>query len=98
MRLNLSLNGVLVASTPLDPSRCKDKYYLEAMRRILLQQNTEILMLIPAKPTYYIEAPVSSAHLLFNNTEMHGKKETLSVIINYATGIKLERLTRFSNN
>ena len=98
MRLNLSLNGVLVASTALDPSRCKDKYYLEAMRRSLLRQNTEILSLIPAKPIYYIEAPASSAHLLFSKADTQRRTETLDVIINYTDGINLERFARFSNN
>ena len=65
MRLNLSLNGILIASTPLDPSRCKDEYYLQAMRRLLTMQNKDALELIPSRPVYYIEVPSSLSDLRF---------------------------------
>ncbi|HYO22898.1 MAG TPA: hypothetical protein VER36_10870 [Flavisolibacter sp.] len=82
MRLNLALNGILVASAKLDPSRCNDEYYLQAMRRLLLQQNGEVLALIPAKPVYYIEVPSSSATSLFTENEwtaMLHKQESLGL-------------------
>ncbi|HUC82109.1 MAG TPA: hypothetical protein VMR70_14490 [Flavisolibacter sp.] len=65
MRLNLALNGILIASTPLDPSRCKDEFYLQAMRRLLSTQNRDTLELIPSRPVYYIEVPSSLADLTF---------------------------------
>ena len=65
MRLNMALNGILVASAKLDPSRCKDEYYLQALRRLLMIQNQEILQLIPAKPVYYIEVVAGSPNLSF---------------------------------
>jgi hypothetical protein len=65
MRLNMALNGILVASASLDPARCRDEYYLQAMRRLLMIQNQETMELIPAKPVYYIEVPGSSASLTF---------------------------------
>lgn len=65
MRLNLTLNGVLIASQALDPSRCKDEYYLQAVRRLLTIQNQDTLELIPAKPVYYIEIPSEPAHLSY---------------------------------
>jgi hypothetical protein len=63
MRLNLALNGILIASTPVDPSRCKDQFYLDALRRLILWKNQETLTLIPAKPFFYIEVPASAASL-----------------------------------
>lgn len=66
MRLNLALNGILVASAPVDPSRCKDEFYLQALRKQILQQNSEVLNLIPAKPLFYIEVPASAAYLRRN--------------------------------
>lgn len=68
MRLNLALNGILVASTPLDPSRCKDEYYLQAMRRLLTLQNQETLDLIPSRPVYYIEIPSSLQSLSYQRS------------------------------
>lgn len=65
MRLNLTLNGILVASLPLNPSRCKDEFYLQALRQQILQQNRDTLSLIPAKPFFYIEVPASSASLSY---------------------------------
>ena len=69
MRLNLALNGILVASAKLDPSRCRDEYYLHAMRRLLLQQNGDVLALIPATPAYYIEVSGTAAASLFSEEE-----------------------------
>jgi len=68
MRLNLTLNGVLIASQSLDPARCKDEYYLQAVRKILTIQNQDTLELIPAKPVYYIEVPSESAHLSYKRS------------------------------
>ncbi|HEX8313732.1 MAG TPA: hypothetical protein VF609_01985 [Flavisolibacter sp.] len=84
MRLNLALNGILIASAKLDPSRCKDQYYLLAMRRLLLQKNGDIIALIPAKPVYYIEVPSASATSLFSEEEwavLLGQREDLDANI-----------------
>jgi hypothetical protein len=63
MRLNLTLNGILVASTPVNPSRCKDEFYLQALRRQILLQNKETIERIPARPFFYLEVPASAASL-----------------------------------
>jgi hypothetical protein len=68
MRLNMALNGILVGTANLDPSRCKDEFYLQAMRRLLMVQNQEIMHLIPAKPVYYIEVTASMPSLSFANS------------------------------
>jgi hypothetical protein len=65
MRLNLTLNGILVASAPVNPTRCQDEFYLQAIRQQILQQHQETLALIPAKPFFYIEVPASSATLSY---------------------------------
>ena len=67
MRLNMALNGILIGSAKVDPSRCKDEYYLQALRRLLVVQNQDVLQLIPAKPVYYIEVPSSIPEFLFGN-------------------------------
>jgi hypothetical protein len=69
MRLNLALNGILVASAPLDPSRCKDEFYLQALRQQIIQQNLDTINLIPAKPFFYIEVPASAASLSYGKNE-----------------------------
>ena len=68
MRLNLALNGILIASASLDPARCKDEYYLQAMRHLLARQNQDTIELIPANPVYYIEIPASSASYSFGKS------------------------------
>ena len=65
MRLNMALNGILVGSASLDPSRCKDEFYLEAMRRLLTVQNRDIMQMIPARPVYYIEVASSMPSLSY---------------------------------
>lgn len=65
MRLNLTLNGILVASAPVNPSRCKDEFYLQALRQQILLQNKDTLDRIPARPFFYIEIPASSASLSY---------------------------------
>ena len=69
MRLNLTLNGVLVATAAVDPARCKDEFYLMALRRLILRQNRDIVEAIPAKPFFYLEVPASCASLYFSKSE-----------------------------
>ena len=68
MRLNMALNGILVGSATLDPSRCKDEFYLQAMRRLLKVRNNEIMEMIPAKPVYYIEVASSMPALSYTHS------------------------------
>ncbi|NTS40677.1 hypothetical protein HRG84_07135 [Flavisolibacter sp. BT320] len=63
MRLNLTLNGILVASALVNPSRCTDEYYLQALRQQILLQNKDTIERIPANPFFYIEVPASAASL-----------------------------------
>lgn len=67
MRLNSALNGILIASAPADPSRCKDEFYLQTQRQQIIQQNLDIVNLIPGKPLFYIEVPASGASVQFKN-------------------------------
>lgn len=78
MRLNLSLNGILVASSPVDSSRCQDEFYLQALRRLMLEQNREIIEAIAARPFFYIEAPATSASLYYSNIAIGLDKFVLS--------------------
>ena len=75
MRLNLSLNGVLVGSVVLDATRYKDEYYLEAMRGLLTRQCSELLSLIPATPLYYLEVPATAATDLFTGEQKNWRRE-----------------------
>jgi hypothetical protein len=74
MRLNMALNGILVASATLDPARCKDEFYLDAMRRLMVLQNEEIIQLIPAKPVYYIEGASTRPQVSFHNESISTNK------------------------
>jgi hypothetical protein len=77
MRLNLALHGILVASAPIDSSKCKDEFYLQAVRQQMLRQNEDIIGEIAAKPFFYIEVPASSASLPLRKAE---SKATGSVV------------------
>ncbi len=68
MRLNLALHGILIASAAIEETKCRDEYYLEAMRQQLLRQNEDLIEQIPAKPFFYLEVPASSATLRFGKT------------------------------
>lgn len=74
MRLHLSLNGVNVASIALDPARCNDEYYLQSMRHLLEQKNSDVLSVIPAMPVYAIEVPASIAAFLFASQQNTGEE------------------------
>ena len=76
MRLNLILNGICIASAAIDPARCRDEFYLQAIRRSLVLQNQDVLELIPAQPVYAIEVSPSAALSLF------GEKEKRVIMIN----------------
>jgi hypothetical protein len=67
MRLNLALNGMLIASTAIDPSRCKDEFYMQAMQRVLREQNQDALELFSSRPVFFIEVPAGSAALSYQN-------------------------------
>ena len=91
-----------LCSANLDAVRCKDEFYLRAIKRFLLQQNQEILSLIPGKPVFDIEVPAACASSLFAQKEallqlLSGGDE-LSNYYNYNEVAELRRYNSFSRN
>ena len=78
MRLNLIINGVLIGSANLDAARCKDEFYLNAIKRLLVLQNQDVLMLIPGKPVFDIELPAENSSSFFSP-----KEDILQLLNNY---------------
>jgi hypothetical protein len=57
MHLNLSIGGQVLAKVPLDPTRCKDQHYLNALCRLLSMKHHAVIAMLKRKPSFYIEVP-----------------------------------------
>ena len=57
MRLNLSVDGKLLATIPVDPKRWKDDDYLHELTRLLAKKNKTAISALRKPPSYYIEVP-----------------------------------------
>lgn len=55
MRLNLSVDGKLLATVPVDPKRWKDNDYLHGLTRQLAKKNKTAISALRKPPSYYIE-------------------------------------------
>ena len=57
MHLNLSVNGLLLAKVPVDPKKCKDDQYIEALCDFLSVKYHTAIEALHKTPVYYIEVP-----------------------------------------
>lgn len=55
MRLNLSVDGQILATVPVDPEKCKDKDYLDILTRLLASKNRTVISTLRKQPTFYIQ-------------------------------------------
>ncbi|RYF85139.1 MAG: hypothetical protein EON98_07390 [Chitinophagaceae bacterium] len=55
MRLNLTLNGEIIATAPIDPSEFHNEKYLKILCRILTLKNKRVIKALKKKPSFYIE-------------------------------------------
>jgi hypothetical protein len=55
MRLNLSVDGKLLATIPVDPKRWKDDDYLHDLTCHLAKTNETAISALRKPPSYYIE-------------------------------------------
>ncbi|HEV7333500.1 MAG TPA: hypothetical protein VGN63_20870 [Flavisolibacter sp.] len=62
MKLNLTVNGKLLSSVPLDESLATNEYYLKAFRRLLLMRHRKDLLKGNRQPNFYLEVPAAKAN------------------------------------
>lgn len=56
MNLKLSVGGKVLASIPVDPSKC-DEYYLKAFRRQLIIRYRSSIIAQNSEPDFVVEEP-----------------------------------------
>jgi hypothetical protein len=57
MRLNLTVDGKLLATVAVDPKRWKDDEYLHDLTCFLAQRNETAISALRMQPSYYLELP-----------------------------------------
>ncbi len=57
MNLKLSVGGKVLASIPVDPSKC-DEYYLKAFRRQLIIRYRSSIVAHNSEPAFVMEEPL----------------------------------------
>jgi hypothetical protein len=58
MKLNLTVEGRVLASVPVDPSSASNDYYLKALRRLLLLRNGSSLGKLGSEPSFCLDHTV----------------------------------------
>jgi hypothetical protein len=62
MKLNLTVNGKLLSSVPVDEKLAKNDYYLKAFRRLLLMRHRKELQAQNRQPLFYLELSPAKAN------------------------------------
>jgi hypothetical protein len=62
MKLNLTVNGKLLSSVPVDETQAKNEYYLKAFRRLLLMRHRKELLEKNRQPFFYLELSPAKAN------------------------------------
>lgn len=62
MKLNLTVNGKLLSSVPVDEKLAQNEYYLKAFRRLLLMRHRKELMEQNRQPFFSLELPPAKAN------------------------------------
>jgi hypothetical protein len=60
MKLNLSVEGRILSSIPVDATKVESEYYLKAFRRLLTIRHHKTLAALNKKPVFFLEQPVES--------------------------------------
>lgn len=55
MKLNLSIEGKILASTQVLPFAANNEYYLKAFRRLLVLRHHKKLQTVKNKPHFFVE-------------------------------------------
>lgn len=58
MKLNLALNGRVLASVPVEAAAIENEYYLKAFRRLLTIRHHQTIITSKEKPSFFIEQQV----------------------------------------
>jgi hypothetical protein len=58
MKLNLSVDGCILASIPIEAFSHQNDYYLKAFRRLLVIRHQQKLSSLNKEPVFFIEYPV----------------------------------------
>lgn len=59
MKLNLTISGKIVASTPVAPFLATDNNYLKALRRLLVLRHGKALKSVSTVPNFFLEHPIA---------------------------------------
>ena len=57
MHMNLTVDGQLLASVPVDPKRWKDEEYLNAITHLLSLKYRHTISAVSNGPLYYLQVP-----------------------------------------
>jgi hypothetical protein len=57
MHMNLTVDGQLLASVPVDPKRWKDEAYLNAITHLLAIKYSHTISAVSNGPLYYLQVP-----------------------------------------
>jgi hypothetical protein len=66
MKLNLTVNGKLISSVPVDASLIENENYLKAFRRLLMLRHRKLLMNLSSEPVFYLEVPTPNKRAWLN--------------------------------
>ena len=59
MHLFMVIGDDIIDSVPVEPHRCKQPVYLEAMQRCLKMKHVDLLLNAKQTPSFYLQAPSS---------------------------------------
>lgn len=65
MKLNLSVEGRILASIPVEATKAHNEYYLKAFRRLLTIRHHQKLAVLNKEPIFFLEAGAEKAHQSF---------------------------------
>lgn len=55
MKLNLSVEGQILASVPVEAANAQNEYYLKAFRRLLTIRHRKKLAILAKEPFFFLE-------------------------------------------
>lgn len=62
MKLNLSVEGRILASIPVEEAKAHNEYYLKAFRRLLTIRHHQKLVILNKEPVFILEAGAEKPH------------------------------------
>jgi hypothetical protein len=66
MKLNLTVEGRILASIPVDATQAANEYYLKAFQRLLVLRHQKAINRLQKKPTFFLETPAEVRRPVLN--------------------------------